>query len=136
MHSFHIKKGDEAVVIAGADKGKRGRVIAVLGKKQRCIIEGARMIKKHMRKSQQYPNGQIVEREGSLHISNVRLNRQLLLSSKSCAKALARQRRSTRNPEVQSVRSITLIGRHGRRLRRFQNQSRCSPSQERTEIPL
>jgi large subunit ribosomal protein L24 len=71
MHSYHVKKGDEAVVIAGADKGKRGRVIAVLVKKQRVIIEGARMIKKHMRKSQQYPQGQIVEREGSVHLSNV-----------------------------------------------------------------
>ena len=71
MHSFHVKKGDEAVVIAGADKGKRGRVIALIGKKQRVIIEGAHMIKKHMRKSQQYPQGQIVEREGSIHISNV-----------------------------------------------------------------
>ena len=71
MRSFHIKKNDDVVVIAGADKGKRGRVIAVLGKKQRVIVEGAHMIKKHMRKSQQYPNGQIVEREGSLHISNV-----------------------------------------------------------------
>jgi large subunit ribosomal protein L24 len=71
MRSFHVKKGDEAVVIAGADKGKRGRVIAVIGKKQRVIIEGAHMIKKHMRKSQQYPQGQIVEREGEIHISNV-----------------------------------------------------------------
>ncbi len=71
MHSFHIKKGDEAVVIAGADKGKRGRVIAVEGKKQRVLVEGARMIKRHMRKSQQHPNGQIVTREGSIHISNV-----------------------------------------------------------------
>ena len=59
------------MIIAGADKGKRGRVIAVIGKKQRAIIEGAHMIKKHMRKSQQYPQGQIVEREGSVHISNV-----------------------------------------------------------------
>jgi large subunit ribosomal protein L24 len=71
MRTFHVKKGDEAVVIAGADKGKRGRVIAVIGKKQRVIIEGASMIKKHMRKSQQYPQGQIVEREGTIHISNV-----------------------------------------------------------------
>jgi large subunit ribosomal protein L24 len=71
MRTFHVKKGDEAVIIAGADKGKRGRVIAVVGKKQRIIIEGAHMIKKHMRKSQQYPQGQIVEREGSIHISNV-----------------------------------------------------------------
>jgi large subunit ribosomal protein L24 len=71
MHSFHVKKNDEVVVLAGADKGKRGRIIAVEGKKQRVIVEGVRMIKKHMRKSQQYPNGQIVEREGSIHISNV-----------------------------------------------------------------
>ena len=71
MNSFHVKKSDEVVVIAGVDKGKRGRVIAVEGKKQRVIVEGVHMIKKHMRKSQQYPNGQIVEREGSMHISNV-----------------------------------------------------------------
>jgi large subunit ribosomal protein L24 len=71
MRSFHVKKNDDVVVIAGADKGKRGRVIAVLGKKKRVIVEGTHMIKKHMRKSQQYPNGQIIEREGSVHISNV-----------------------------------------------------------------
>ncbi len=71
MRRFHIKKGDEAVVIAGAEKGKRGRVITVVAKKERVIIEGARMIKKHMRKSQQYPQGQIIEREGEIHISNV-----------------------------------------------------------------
>jgi large subunit ribosomal protein L24 len=71
MHSFHVKKNDEVVVIAGADRGKRGRVIAVEGKKQRVIVEGVHMIKKHMRKSQQNPQGAIVEREGTLHISNV-----------------------------------------------------------------
>jgi len=71
MRRFHVKKNDEVVVIAGSDKGKRGRVIAVVGKKQRVIIEGARMIKKHMRKSQQNPQGAIVEREGTIHISNV-----------------------------------------------------------------
>ena len=71
MRRFHVKKNDEVVVIAGADKGKRGRVIAVVGKKNRVIVEGARMIKKHMRKSQQNPQGAIVEREGTLHISNV-----------------------------------------------------------------
>jgi large subunit ribosomal protein L24 len=71
MHSFHVKKGDEVVVIAGADKGKRGRIISVDGKKQRVFVEGARMTKKHMRKSQQHPNGQILDREGSIHLSNV-----------------------------------------------------------------
>lgn len=71
MRRTHVKKGDEVVVIAGADKGKRGRVITVNGKTQRVIVEGARMIKKHMRKNQQNPNGAIIEREGTMHISNV-----------------------------------------------------------------
>jgi len=71
MHSFHVKKNDEVVVIAGADRGKRGKIIAIEGKKQRVIVEGVHMIKKHMRKSQQNPQGAIVEREGTLHISNV-----------------------------------------------------------------
>ena len=68
---FHIKRNDQVVVIAGSDKGKRGRVISVNPKKQRVIVEGARMIKRHMRKSQQYPQGQIIQREGTVHISNV-----------------------------------------------------------------
>src|SRR6266852_1963670 len=71
MRRFHVKKNDEVVVIAGADIGKRGRVISVITKKQRVIVEGARMIKRHTRKSQQNPQGAIVEREGSIHISNV-----------------------------------------------------------------
>ena len=71
MQRFHVKKGEEVVVISGAEKGKRGRIIAVNTKKSRVIVEGARMIKRHMRKSQQHPQGAIVQREGSLHISNV-----------------------------------------------------------------
>ncbi|HNQ89310.1 MAG TPA: 50S ribosomal protein L24 [Verrucomicrobiota bacterium] len=68
---FHVKRGEDVVVIAGTEKGKRGKVIRVLPKKQRVIIEGVKMIKRHMRKSQQHPQGQIVEREGSVHLSNV-----------------------------------------------------------------
>lgn len=71
MRRFHVKKNDEVVVLAGSDKGKRGRVISVIGKKNRVIVEGARMIKRHMRKSQNHPQGAIVEREGSIHLSNV-----------------------------------------------------------------
>jgi large subunit ribosomal protein L24 len=71
MTRFHVKKGDEVVVIAGAEKGKRGKIIAVESKKQRVIVEGVRMIKKHMRKSQQHQQGAIIEREGTVHISNV-----------------------------------------------------------------
>ena len=71
MKSFHVKRNEEVVVIAGTEKGKRGKVIQMLPKKERVVVEGVKMIKKHMRKSQQYPQGAIIEREGSLHISNV-----------------------------------------------------------------
>jgi len=69
--SFHVKRGDEVVIIAGTERGKRGKVLKILPKKQRVIVEGIKMIKRHTRKSQQNPQGAIVEREGSVHISNV-----------------------------------------------------------------
>ena len=71
MPKFHVKKGDDVVVISGAEKGKRGKIIAVQTGKSRVIVEGVKMIKKHTRKSQQNPQGAIVEREGTVHISNV-----------------------------------------------------------------
>ena len=61
------------VVIAGTERGKRGKVIRVLTEKQRVIVEGVKMIKRHTRKSQQHPQGAIVEREGTVHLSNVML---------------------------------------------------------------
>jgi large subunit ribosomal protein L24 len=67
----HVKKGDEVVVLAGKEKGKRGKIIAVFPKRERAIVEGLQMIKRHTRKSQQNPNGAIVEREGSIHLSNL-----------------------------------------------------------------
>ncbi len=66
-----MKKGDEVVVLAGKEKGKRGKIIAVSPKKQRVIVEGLQMIKRHTRKSQEHPQGAIVEREGTIHLSNV-----------------------------------------------------------------
>ena len=71
MRRFHVKKNDEVVIISGTEKGKRGRVLQVLRDKDRVIIEGAKMIKRHTRKSQSHPQGAIVEREGTIHISNV-----------------------------------------------------------------
>jgi large subunit ribosomal protein L24 len=72
MPKFHVKKGDQVTVIAGKEKGKSGKIIAVLTEKQRVIVEGLQMMKRHTRKNQQNPNGAIVEREGSIHISNVK----------------------------------------------------------------
>jgi large subunit ribosomal protein L24 len=68
----HVRKGDEVVVLAGKEKGKRGKIIAVLPKTQRAIVEGLQMIKRHTRKSQQHPQGAIVEREGTIHLSNLK----------------------------------------------------------------
>ncbi len=72
MSKLHVKKGDQVVVLSGKEKGKQGRVIAVMTKKSRVIVEGLQMIKRHTRKSQQHPQGAIIEREGSIHISNVK----------------------------------------------------------------
>jgi large subunit ribosomal protein L24 len=69
--TLHIKKGDEVVVLAGAEKGKRGKVISVSPKSSRAIVEGVKMIKRHTRKNANNPQGAIVEREGTLHISNL-----------------------------------------------------------------
>jgi large subunit ribosomal protein L24 len=73
MPKLHVKRGDEVVVLAGTEKGRRGKVIHIITDKQRVIVEGVKMIKRHMRKSQQHPQGAIVEREGSIHLSNVML---------------------------------------------------------------
>jgi large subunit ribosomal protein L24 len=71
--SLHVKKGDQVQVISGANRGANGKVIQVLIKKNRVLIEGVNMIKKHTKKSQDNPQGKIVEREGALHISNVKV---------------------------------------------------------------
>lgn len=71
MQKFHVKKGDEVVVIAGAEKGKRGKIIEMVTGKQRAIVEGIALIKRHTRKNQQHPQGAIVEREGTVHVSNL-----------------------------------------------------------------
>ena len=70
---FHVKKGDEVEVISGNFKGSSGKILEVIPSKQRVLIEGVRIIKKHLRKSQDNPQGKIAEREGPIHISNVRL---------------------------------------------------------------
>ena len=70
---FHVKKNDEVVVLSGTQQGKRGKVLEVLRDRSRVIIEGVNFIKKHSRKSQEQPQGGIVEREGALHISKLML---------------------------------------------------------------
>lgn len=68
-----IRKGDKVVVLAGKDKGKSGKVIHVYPKKSRALVEGINTVKKHLRKSQQNPQGAIVQREMTIHLSNLAL---------------------------------------------------------------
>jgi len=70
---FHVKKGDTVTVTTGNHKGASGKILAVLPAKAQVLIEGVRLIKKHTRKSQDNPNGAIIEREGPIHISNVKV---------------------------------------------------------------
>ena len=69
----HVKKNDEVVVISGNHKGESGRVLQVFPEKGHIIVEGVRMIKKHAKASQDRPEGGIIEKEGPIHISNVKL---------------------------------------------------------------
>ncbi len=73
MQKFHVKRGDQVVVISGSHKGKQGKVLQLIPGKNRAVVEGVAMIKKHTKKSQEHPNGAIIEREGSVHISNLML---------------------------------------------------------------
>ena len=67
----HVRKGDLVVVTKGKDKGKRGKVLRVLG--DRVIVEKVMMVKRHTKPTQKNPQGGIVEKEGTIHISNVLL---------------------------------------------------------------
>ena len=80
---FHVKKGDQVQVITGNHKGAIGKVLQVFPTKQQVLIEGVRMIKKHTRKSQDNPQGAIIEREGPIHISNVKHFEQTETTSKA-----------------------------------------------------
>lgn len=73
MEKLKIKSGDTVRVIAGDHKGSEGKVLKVLIDKNRAIVEGVNMVKKHMKPSAQNPQGGIVEKEASIHVSNLSL---------------------------------------------------------------
>jgi large subunit ribosomal protein L24 len=70
---MHVKKGDTVKVISGKDKGKTGVVLTALPKKDRVLVEGVNIIKKHTKPNQANPQGGIVSQEASIHVSNVML---------------------------------------------------------------
>lgn len=71
--SLGIRKGDKVKVLAGRDKGKTGKVIHVYPKKNRAMVEGINMVKKHVRRSQQHPQGAVLSQELPIHLANLSL---------------------------------------------------------------
>jgi len=73
MAHAHVRKGDRVMVVAGKERGKKGKVLRVLKDKDRVFVEHVNMIKKHQRPTQKLRQGGIIEREGPIHLSNVML---------------------------------------------------------------
>ena len=73
MKKFHIKKNDQVVVITGENKGSQGKVLEVYRKKDRALVEGVNMIKRHTKPSTEHPDGGIIEKEAPIHVSNLKL---------------------------------------------------------------
>lgn len=71
--SLTIKKNDKVRIIAGKDKGKEGRVLRAYPESQRIVVEGANFITKAQRPTQRNPQGGLLQREGTIHVSNVML---------------------------------------------------------------
>lgn len=70
---MHVRKGDNVVVIAGKEKNKRGRVLRIVSEKGRVVVERVNMVKRHTKPTQANPRGGILEKEGTIALSNVAL---------------------------------------------------------------
>ena len=68
---LHVKKGDQVMVISGKDKGKKGRILEAYPAKERVLVEGVNMVKRHTKPSVQNPQGGIITKEAPIHVSNV-----------------------------------------------------------------
>ena len=68
---MHVKKGDKVMVISGKDKGKTGVILSAFPKKDRVLVEGVNIVKKHSKPSQMNPQGGIINQEAPIHVSNV-----------------------------------------------------------------
>jgi len=73
MAIAHVRKGDTVIVVAGKERGKKGKVLRVIPEKGRVVVERINMIKKHQKPTQKLRQGGIIEREGAIHLSNVML---------------------------------------------------------------
>ena len=96
---MHVRKGDQVVVTGGKEKGKRGRVLRLLNDKDRVVVERINMVKRHTKPTQRNPRGGILEKEGSLDVSNVAL---------WCGKCVAPRRGRHEHNEGQPKRRVCI----------------------------
>ena len=73
MSKFHVKKGDEVVVLAGKEKGKRGKIITILARKDRVIVEGVNVAKRHAKPPRAHQQGGVIDKFMPVHVSTVGL---------------------------------------------------------------
>ena len=73
QQKFHIRKGDTVKVIAGDSRGKTGKILTIIGEKNKAIVEGINLVSKHVKPSASKPNGGIEKKEAAVHISNLML---------------------------------------------------------------
>ena len=86
MSKLHVKKGDTVKVLSGADNGKTGKIISVDREKGRAFVEGINLVSKHTKPSAANPQGGILKREASVHISNL-----MVVDSKGQASRIGRK---------------------------------------------
>jgi len=68
-----LRKGDQVLILCGRDRGKKGKILKIFPRTSQAVVEGIHMTKKHQRPSRENPKGGMVEREGKIHISNLKL---------------------------------------------------------------
>ncbi len=96
---LHVRKGDQVEVISGNHRGSTGKVLEVIARKERVLVEGVRMIKRHLKKSQDNPQGKIAEREGPIHISNVKVVERAERNGKGKGKKAKAEKPKAEKPE-------------------------------------
>ena len=98
MRKFKIKVGDYVKVIAGSNKGSEGKIVSIIKKREKVIIEGLNLVKKHIKPNSKNPQGGIEEKESPIHISNV----SLLVDNLNKDEAKKETKSNTRNSKKKS----------------------------------
>ncbi|MBX9743194.1 MAG: 50S ribosomal protein L24 [Chthoniobacterales bacterium] len=104
-NKMHVRTGDLVQVITGNHRGAQGKVIRVVREKNQVLIENVRMIKKHLGRSQNREKGEIIEREGPIHISNVKKINSVSSDSEVSAKSKASLKRKVKSTDTLSKKS-------------------------------